>query len=429
MIDRLTRGRQRNGEKSCMAEIDVVDEKAKEAAEFDKLVLKATEGDHDAILSLCQEIARGVLFHANRILLNYEDAGDVAQEVMIRVCDRIRNLKDPGAFKIWLNTIITNEANRYMMKNSKHSVVLNISDYMDAVEEDDAEFLPQEHAIREEARMAVIDAIDTLPGKQREAVVLYYYEGLSVSETATVMEVSQPRVSECIVLAREKVRYELQKQQSGKVTGGMYGIAAMPMGAFMTQAMQQEAELFGNENSDWIQQTIVMCGEFLQKVMPEAAAGTAAWLLALKAAIATPVAGVAATAVTIAAVTVGVHTANIAAVPEEAPLPETPAVAIEVEGNVVFTGGDGTYAHINPGRAIPALSSNYGDVDTLSWQITTPGGNTVLYSGEGGVVDSALVEMRTRGMDGDYEICFFLEDAQGDTYTLKSNFLILTGRG
>ena len=431
MIKRLSKRSQIDGDKDRTTETGTAIVITKEAEMFEELVRDATGGDHDAILILCQEIARSVLFHARCILRNYDDAGDVAQEVLIRVCAKIRDLKDPKAFRVWLNSIITNETNRYMAKNSKYSTVLNISDYLDAVEEDNEEFLPQEHVIREEARMAVIDAIDTLPGRQREAVVLHYYEGLSVTETATVMEISQPRVSECLTLAREKVRHELEKQDRGKIVGSMYGVAAGPMGAYMSEALHQEAELFEPVKIDWIQQTILQCGEFLQNFVPEAAAGAASWLLALKAAIATPAAaaaGVTAAAVTVTAVTVGIYTTDLNTAPEETLLPDAPIMAIEVAGRVVFSGGDGKYAHINPGKAVPELSSSYGDIETLSWQIMAPGGKAAIYSGTGGVVEAALVEMRERGMDGYYEISFLLQDAQEGTYTLKSNFLIQTGK-
>ena len=432
MIDWLTVGRLKDSQSSGVTETGIAKGESKEAITLEGLVKKATEGDHDAILSLCQEIAKNVLFHAKCVLRNYDDAGDVAQEVLIRVCTKIRDLNEPKAFKVWLNSIITNETNRYMMKNSKHSVVLNISDYMDAVEEDNDEYLPQEYAIREEVRSAVIDAIDTLPNRQREAVVLHYYEGLSVTETASVMEVSQPRVSECLMLAREKVRHELEKQYRGKMASRMYGMAVVPIGAFMKQALQQEAAIFEPTNVDWMQQTITQCNEVIQSIMPEAAVGAAAWLLTLKAALVTPAAGVAAAAaaVTAAAVTAGVLSPGTAPVPETAlPGPDAPAVEIEVAGRVVFTGSGQAHSHINPGRAVPALSANYGEVEILSWTVTTIDGSSILYSGEGGVVDSVLVEMRDGRKDGQYAITFMLQDAYGGTYALKSNFLILTGQG
>ena len=126
MIDWLAAGRQIEGQSNGVAEKAITNGEIKEAIVLEVLVKKATEGDHDAILSLCQEIAKNVLFHAKCVLRNYDDAGDVAQEVLIRVCTKISDLNEPKAFKVWLNSIITNETNRYMMKNSKHSVVLNI---------------------------------------------------------------------------------------------------------------------------------------------------------------------------------------------------------------------------------------------------------------------------------------------------------------
>ena len=178
---------------------------------FEKLVEKATRGDQDALCSLCEKIARSVLFQVTHLLGGrQEDAEDVSQEVLVRVCGNIGSLRSPKAFKVWLSRIIINEKNRYLTKKIKGSEVLNIEDYLENIAEDNDDFLPQECAESAELRSAVMGIIDRLSIRQREAVLLYYYEGLSVTQVAEAMEVTIQGASRHLAIAREKLRRELK---------------------------------------------------------------------------------------------------------------------------------------------------------------------------------------------------------------------------
>ena len=58
---------------------------------FEALVVRAIDGDNNALHDLCQ-IGRRVLFTTVNRLHNWHDAQDAGQEVMIRVCEKIRGL-------------------------------------------------------------------------------------------------------------------------------------------------------------------------------------------------------------------------------------------------------------------------------------------------------------------------------------------------
>ena len=181
-------------------------------AELETLVERATQGDKKALCELCEEIAKGVLFQATHILGNQSNGEDVAQEVLLRVCESIRSLRNPKAFKGWLARIIINEKNRYLAKNSKQTSVLNIDDYLENILEDKEDFLPHECAENKEMRKVVMEVISSLPIRQREAVMLHYYDGLSVTEVAEVMEVTTQSVSKSLAIARQKLRREFENQ-------------------------------------------------------------------------------------------------------------------------------------------------------------------------------------------------------------------------
>ena len=182
-----------------------------ERAAIEKLALNASRGNQEALLELCDSIEKKVFVRAMRILNNRMDAEDVAQETLVRVCRQITHLKDARAFYAWLGSIIVNESKRHMMKNSKYKEVLQINEIAkDALEQDEA-VLPFEHIDRIENRKMVNEAILLLPARQREAIILHYFDELSVKETASAMDIPIQSASNYLKLARAKIKITLER--------------------------------------------------------------------------------------------------------------------------------------------------------------------------------------------------------------------------
>ena len=401
----------------------------REVDEFVSLVQKASQGTHDALIELCRTIAKGVLFRTTRILDNQMDAEDVTQDVMICVCSHIHELKEPRAFYVWLNRIIVNETNRYYMKRSKRGVLLNIEDYQYDFEDMDEDFVPQEYAIREEDRKAVINIIDSLPGQQRKAVLLYYYDGLTLADSAKVMGVSQPRVSRCLKFAKEKIKKELAKQVKG-LEGVAYGLAVLPLEPMLSQVLHQEATFFTSANLIWSQEMITNIATIAGGAATTAAATTAT-AAATGGTVANNSSAAAATAnqagffATIAAAVV-VSAGILIGAPAMQAAPAPPPV-VTAEYEISFSGGAAGGEYVNPSQAIARSTTiERGDMTATQWSITAKSDGTVLYSGEGGVVDETLKQMKTRGEYGKYILSFIMKDNMGDTWTLSREFNIIS---
>ena len=183
--------------------------KQTERAAFDDLVQSAISGDNDALGMLCEKIAKGVLSLTTYLVGNKTDAEDISQIILIRVFENIKSLRNPKAFYGWLVRIVNNESNRYLKNNSKYGVLLNIDDYLDNRIEDNEDSLPHEYAENEEQRQAVMGVLSSLTDRQKETVMLHYYDGLSVTKVAEVMKISKQSVSEHLAVSREKLKREL----------------------------------------------------------------------------------------------------------------------------------------------------------------------------------------------------------------------------
>ena len=233
-------------------EYDTVLTKSKyDKATVEQLAAKAKHGDKQALMALCERIVRGVLFRISCRLSNQMDAEDASQEVLIRVCEGIGNLKDPKAFGGWLNRIIVNETNRFAAKNTKTSNVVNIDEYIENdFEDDDESFLPDEYTVRAEDREIVMGIIKSLPDRQMEAVMLFYYEGMNVTEAAEAMGLAKANVSRYLALAREKIRSEIEILSEEKKLSS--GFAILPIGGIISRVLRDESSMGLGTSEPWI---------------------------------------------------------------------------------------------------------------------------------------------------------------------------------
>ena len=393
------------------------------AAIREQLVEKAIDGDNEALINLCESISKNVYFRAHCKLQDHIDAEDATQEILIRVCTGIADLKNPHAFGKWLNTIIINETNRYFRKRSRHSKVLNIDDYREVLPEENEEFLPQEYIFKKEARGAVMEIIKRLPERQMESIMLYYYEGLSAKEAAEVMGVSPQRVSECLSLARETIKNELDKQaaESSVARSG----AALPIGVVLNNVLHQQAEFTATINYSSIQETINKAADILNVSAPKLMVGAAATKT-----ISATLTGATATVLVGAAIVTGLWLGGVFEEPEtnfeQRP---APIVITDAAGTIVFNSETSEFSHVNPTRAEAFANSDYGELEICSWRITTSGTGTVLYEGSGSIVENVFSEMLNDQMDGEYQLVFSLKDVTGRTYLLEGLFQIRNDYG
>ena len=389
-------------------------EKADKAA-IEKLAEKAKHGNSDALYALCQAIAKSVLFRMS-CKLSAMDAEDAAQEVLLIVCTNIHTLKEPKAFGGWLNSIIMNEIRRHIASNAKQADVLNMGDYLENMAEANDDFLPSEYVIKEEDRKAVMDIVRQLPERQSEAVMLHYYEGMSITETAEAMGIVRQNVNRYLILARDKIKSGLQQQ--AKSSNSLYSISLLPIGGLLIKVLQDEAALMPPVNEAIIAKVVSSSsarpgntsakktgvGDFLLRAVP-------AIVFSISAAIAL-VGGLLAT---------GVIPYN-----QAPPQEQRASITNNVSATVLFSGGNSVYEYINPQIAQVQTGSDIGAVTIRKWSILAVGGTSPIYKGEGGDANSALAELSRYGKDGEYEIIFSIQDGLGDTYTLRRTFFIRT---
>ena len=167
--------------KAQSAAPDVLDQVSDETL----LVLYA-RGDPDAARMLMQRLLPRVLGYAGRLLSDRAEAEDVAQEAMLRLWRVAPDWRQGEAqVSTWLYRVVTNLCtDRLRSRRRRPAVTLD-----DAPEVADGA-VGQVAVLIEADRMTALQAaLDLLPERQRQAVVLRHIEGLTNPEIAGVMDI------------------------------------------------------------------------------------------------------------------------------------------------------------------------------------------------------------------------------------------------
>ena len=72
--------------------------------------------------------------------------------------------------------------------------------------------LPHAAVPPKQADLDLLRALSSLPDKLRQALILYYYEDMTVTQAASALGISQPTMTYRIKRGREKLRAELRKR-------------------------------------------------------------------------------------------------------------------------------------------------------------------------------------------------------------------------
>lgn len=152
------------------------------------------------------------------LVANREQAEDLAQEVFLRVY-RARKTYEPGAkFATWLFSIANNAAlNSLRDRSRRHEVTLQTRDSgplgarpLDKMLQASSGQMPTRQLDKAEMRDIIRMSVESLGERQRMAVLLSKFEGMSYAEIAEVMQISTQALKSLLSRARENLREVLQ---------------------------------------------------------------------------------------------------------------------------------------------------------------------------------------------------------------------------
>jgi len=126
---------------------------------------------------------------------------ELTQETFARAFQRINELKDPTRFRNWLTGIARNLRHDYWRKNGRYEPG-------DPDENALADPTPSvdEILIETERQRQLMTAVESLPTRQRQVVILRHVNGWSLDQIAEELDISKNAVSGSLYQALKKLK-------------------------------------------------------------------------------------------------------------------------------------------------------------------------------------------------------------------------------
>jgi RNA polymerase sigma-70 factor, ECF subfamily len=167
------------------------------------LLAKAGDGDQAAFVELYERHRLPIFRFAYRLLGSVEIAEDVTHDCFLSVIRKPQNFQSERAsLRTYLFAAARNLALKYFRGIGREGTLDELTD--------EPQISPSQEPLRrlldEELAGLVREAVLALPPLQREALVLFEYEGLSLNEIATVTEVDVGAIKGRLFRARERLK-------------------------------------------------------------------------------------------------------------------------------------------------------------------------------------------------------------------------------
>jgi len=169
-----------------------------------ELALRAKSGDESAFNELMRRHYKGILNFVYKFTYKADICEDITQEVFLRVYKSINTYEPQAKFSTWLYKIATNLCLTNLKKKNLNISLDEIRDNIGELEDiksENAQNLMQ----RKQLNDRVMKAISTLPEKERLAITLCKYQGLSYIEVSEALNCSVGAVKTHIFRGRSKL--------------------------------------------------------------------------------------------------------------------------------------------------------------------------------------------------------------------------------
>ena len=175
------------------------------------LIRAAQGGDSASFAELYNLYYQKVFAFIRTIVRNSEDAEDILQLTFLNAWRNLDQLSDPAAFNTWIQVIARNLSTSHLRK--KNFVLLLDAEKDDTpVDIEDTELLlPEVYAEQEDLSRRLGKIIDSLSDVQRQAVMLFYFDQLSVEEIAQVMEMNLNTVKSKLYRGLKALKVSVQE--------------------------------------------------------------------------------------------------------------------------------------------------------------------------------------------------------------------------
>jgi len=179
-----------------------------------RLMERARQGDSAAFERLVEDNYMLIYRTAYKFTDAREEAEDVAQEVCIKLARAVRGFRGGSSFKTWLYRVVVNAARDYIRKHATKR-------------RHEEEFVREQHITGNPGGTegvsgnpgvtpeSLLVAINRMPEKYRDALLLVHSEGLSHKDAGEVLGCAESTVSWRVHEGKKKLKEMLKRNGHG----------------------------------------------------------------------------------------------------------------------------------------------------------------------------------------------------------------------
>lgn len=173
------------------------------------LVERFRGGDREAFTELMVRYQRPIYNAAFWILRSAEDAHDVAQDVFLKVAERLDEFDSQRRFFSWIYRIAVNQSLNLLRRNGHEEA---LDDEIDLPGADSAN--PESQASGAELSRGIQRALLSMSTNDRTVIVLRHFSECSYQEIAQILEIDEKTVKSRLFEARHRLREMLKDFRS-----------------------------------------------------------------------------------------------------------------------------------------------------------------------------------------------------------------------
>ena len=176
-------------------------------------VRRAKAGDVDAYEWLVREHSAAAVRLAAALCGRSADAEDVAQEAFLKVFHSLDRFRPDAALRPWLLRIVANEAKNHNRSGRRRTALALRA----GSRRESAPLSPEDAVMAERDADAVLEAVASLPDRDRLVVGFRYFAGLSERETAAALGCRPGTVKSRLARALDRLRPQLEGMRGGDI--------------------------------------------------------------------------------------------------------------------------------------------------------------------------------------------------------------------
>lgn len=201
------------------------------------LVFAAKNGNTKCFEELYKIYYDKIYALAMTMVKNSADAEDVLQITFVKAWQKIDKLENVSAFNTWIQRITINQCNSILRGKKQSFSIDDESEDGEILQIESDLLLPEQYAEQDDLSIRLKEIVDDLSVVQRETILLYYYNELSVEEIAETMDCSVGTVKSRLFLARKAIKTEIEEKEK-KSGEKFYGVAIIPFASLFIKQVK-----------------------------------------------------------------------------------------------------------------------------------------------------------------------------------------------